>query len=143
MSDEYTMGQRITQLREGRGWTQKQLAEHAGLSVGFVSDVENDKRNPSTAVLLRVAEVLNASLDYIATGKSQDDPRPVQPLTIPAELAAAAETEGWSLGHTADLLRARRMVMARRSKQGQSSKDQMTTRDWIDFNSRLFADDET
>lgn len=137
------MGQRMAQLREGRGWTQKQLASKAGLSVAFISDVENDKRNPSTEVLLRFAEALGASLDYIATGKSAAQGPPPGPLTIPAELAAAAEHEGWSLGHTADVLRARHMVMARRSKQGQDSKGHMIAADWIEFNNRLFADDQT
>jgi transcriptional regulator with XRE-family HTH domain len=142
MSDELTMGKRIALLREGRQWTQKKLAEKAGLSVAFISDVENDKRNPSTEVLLRLAETLAASLDYIATGRTENGAFR-GPLVIPPELAGAAETRSWSLGHTADLLRARQMVRARRSKTGEPSKEHWTEKDWLDFNDRLFADDET
>ena len=87
-----SMGQRITSLREDRGWTQKELADRAGISSAFVSDVENDKRNPSTDVLLRIAEALGASMDFIATGRTGLEITR-QPLIIPPELAKAADEE--------------------------------------------------
>src|SRR6266849_438468 len=60
-----TLGKRIAALRERRGLLQKDLADRADLSVSFVSEIENDKRNIGTEALLRIAEVLGASLDYL------------------------------------------------------------------------------
>lgn len=41
------------------------LAERAGLSKGFLSDVENNKRNVGSQNLLKIANVLGASVDYL------------------------------------------------------------------------------
>ena len=40
-----TTGDRIRGIRDERGLTQDRLAELAGISKGFLSDVENNKRN--------------------------------------------------------------------------------------------------
>lgn len=137
-----TLGERIALLREERGWTQKQLAERAGVSVAFLSEIENDKRNPSTEVLLRISEALGASLDYLVTGRTDVAPMR-RPLYIPAELAAAAERNGWSVGHAADLLRARGIVLERRSRGGARPRKDWTAEEWEDFEQRLFGDDSS
>jgi transcriptional regulator with XRE-family HTH domain len=36
-------GQRVRELREQRGWTQKELADRLGVSVSYISKVENDR----------------------------------------------------------------------------------------------------
>lgn len=133
-----TLGERIALLREERGWTQKDLAKRARISVAFLSEIENDKRNPSTEVLLRISEALGASLDYLVTGRTDVEPTR-RPLLIPAELAAAAERNGWSVGHAADLLRARGIVLERRSRDGSRSQKDWSAEDWEDFEQRLFG----
>jgi transcriptional regulator with XRE-family HTH domain len=54
------LGDKIRELREGNGFTQGQLAGGASVSQGYLSQLENgDVRNPSAAVLLRLAEVMH------------------------------------------------------------------------------------
>jgi len=51
--------------REYRGLTQQQLAEAAGISVPYLSQIESGKRKGSTDVLAAIAKVLRLSLDDI------------------------------------------------------------------------------
>lgn len=136
-----SLGERIAALRERRGWKQRQLAEAAGLSVTFLSEIENDRRNVGAAILLRLADALDASLDYLLRGE-EDRPSPRRSVVVPPELSAAAEDQGWSYSQTTALLEARQVVVARR---GGPHGDDRVTREWtraqwIDFHRRLFGD---
>lgn len=137
-----TPGKRIAALREQRGWTQKTLANAAGISITFLSEVENDKRSMSSDVLLRIADALGASLDYIVKGEIGTQQRQ-PPLVIPPELAEAAEEQGWSLGITRDLLKTHNMVVARRSRDSRTdNQDKIYSKDeWIALYHRLFNND--
>jgi len=54
------LGARIRSLREEIGLSQAQLAEQAGLSQGYLSQIENDEvQNPSASVLFRLAQALH------------------------------------------------------------------------------------
>jgi transcriptional regulator with XRE-family HTH domain len=136
-----TLGERITDLRERRGWTQRKLAEAANLSATFLSEIENDRRNVGAAILLRIADVLDASLDYLLRGEAER-PSPRRPVVVPPELSAAAEEESWSYSHTIALLQAREVVVARRG--GPQTNDrptpEWTRKQWIEFHTRLFGD---
>jgi transcriptional regulator with XRE-family HTH domain len=59
------LGDRIREIREEMRMNQDILAERAGLSKGFLSDVENNKRNVGSQNLLKIANVLGASVDYL------------------------------------------------------------------------------
>jgi transcriptional regulator with XRE-family HTH domain len=63
-----TFGQRVKFMREHWGWTQDDLRQRTGLSKGFLSDIENDKRNASGANLLKLADVLDVSIDWLVRG---------------------------------------------------------------------------
>lgn len=66
-------GGRIRQLRLKAGLTLQTLSEQAGISVGFLSQVERDKATPSLGTLAQLASALNVTLDYfIATPKPAD-----------------------------------------------------------------------
>jgi len=121
-----SVGDRIREIREARKLTQDQLAEQSGISKGFLSDVENNKRNVSSDNLLRVANVLGASLDYLLRGASSDPVARVS-VTIPPELAEAAEKLDLSYTQTVELLDAHRSVIARRSNK---QAKQFTAEDW-------------
>jgi transcriptional regulator with XRE-family HTH domain len=121
-----SVGDRIREIREARKMTQDQLAEKSGISKGFLSDVENNKRNVSSDNLLRVANVLGASLEYLLRGVSLDS-IPRGPITIPPELAEAAEKLELSYSQTIELLDAHRSVIARRSNK---QAKQFTADDW-------------
>ena len=108
-------GDRIRTARERRRWTQEQLAGAAGISKGFLSDIENDKRNISSESALRLADALGISLDYLVRGESGERERQRRPVSIPPELSKVAEELELSYRDTLTLLEAHEAVVARRS----------------------------
>ena len=60
------LGDKIRELREEFSLTQGQLAGNASVSQGYLSQLENgDVKNPSAAVLLRVAQAMNVDPDEL------------------------------------------------------------------------------
>ena len=55
----------IRAWREYRGMTQQQLAEKAGISKPYLSQLESGQRNGTTEVLGAVAKALGVSLEYL------------------------------------------------------------------------------
>ena len=110
-----TIGDRIREQREKRGWTQEKLAEEAQLSKSFLSDVENNKRDISTTNALKIANALGCSLQYLVSGETskRDDER--EPIQIPTELSKAAEELKLSYSDTLTLLETHKSIVARRS----------------------------
>lgn len=122
-----TTGDRIREVREKNGMTQGELADAAHLSKGFLSDVENNKRNVSAAVLLRIANSLGASLDYLLRGAAEEPRTPRGPVTIPPSLSRAAEELNLTYSQTLELIDTHRSIIARRSNR--SVKD-LSVQDW-------------
>jgi len=62
-------GQRVRDLRESHGWTQKQLAERLGVSVSYISKVENSRLHfgdfPSVKFIHKLADELQADEDEL------------------------------------------------------------------------------
>ena len=56
-------GHPVRVWREHRGLTQQQLAQAAGISVPYLSQIESRKRNGSADVLAAIAKALDLSLD--------------------------------------------------------------------------------
>ena len=108
-------GDRIKAARENLNWTQGQLAEAAGISKGFLSDIENDKRNISSESALKIADALGISLDYLLRGETGERERQRQPVRIPPELSKLAEELELSYRETLTLLEAHEAVVARRA----------------------------
>ncbi len=121
------LGDRIKEIRMSLGWTQDQLAKEAQISKSFLSEVENNKSNVSGEKLLRIAEALHASLDYLMKGAPASNDASVKPVEIPAELSELAEELGLSFRHTRTVLSTHQSLLARRS-----SKDEtpMTKEGW-------------
>jgi len=124
-----TVGERIKQVREARGWTQDRLAEEAKISRGFLSEVENKNKNISLELLLRVATALGASVAYLAAGEGSQ-PGERKPVVIPRELSEAAEQLRLSFQETIEVLEAYNSVVARRSDR---PKGNMSVEDWKSF----------
>lgn len=120
-----TLGERIRARRVELGWTQDQLAAKAGISKGFLSDLENNKRNVSAENLMGIAQVLNLSLDFLMKG--DDTPVPQKEIQIPASLSDFASLEGLSFRQTLTLLQMRRQILANRSAGSKSATDDF---DW-------------
>src|SRR6266567_4594826 len=94
--------------------TQEKLAESCEISKGFLSDVENNKRNISSQKLLSIANVLGASLEYLLRGEVGKTLE-TEPIIIPNELSKAAEDLNLSFNETLDMLNAYNSVVARRA----------------------------
>lgn len=56
----------IEAIRRFRRLTQTQLARKAGITQGFLSEIENRKKTGDVSVLKRIAAALGAPLDVIA-----------------------------------------------------------------------------
>jgi transcriptional regulator with XRE-family HTH domain len=113
-------GGRVREVREKRRLTLEKLAEKTGLSKGFLSDVENGNSDISSDNLLKVADVLNANLEYLLRGEASPSSSR-EPVIIPSELSLFAEQEGLSYTQTLELLEAHNSIIARRSGTSQRS----------------------
>lgn len=60
-----TLGNRIRNCRAEHGMTQVELAKKAGLSQGYLSELEKDKFNPTTPVIIGIAVALDLSVDEL------------------------------------------------------------------------------
>jgi len=67
-SGDETLGQRIRAAREALGESQLNLAASAGISQGYLSQLEADEREPTLPVAARLARALGISLDELASG---------------------------------------------------------------------------
>ena len=127
-----TTGERIREIREKRGLRQDQLASQAKISKSFLSEIENNNRNVSSQALLRIANILGASVDYLLTGESKEKGK--GPITIPPELSRAAEELHLAFNQTVDLLEAQRSIIARRA---QKSIKSLSVEDWKELHKTL------
>lgn len=59
------LGERLKQLRQERGWSQADLATKVGTDPGQISRYENGKMTPSAEAVVRLAEVLDVTTDYL------------------------------------------------------------------------------
>ena len=55
-------GKRVRELRLKVGWTQEQLAEAAGITTTYTSDLERGTKVPSLTVLLRISRAFRVSV---------------------------------------------------------------------------------
>jgi y4mF family transcriptional regulator len=62
------LGDTLRSCRKRAGLTQEKLAEKAGLSVVFISLLENGRRTVSVDSLLRIAKALNVDLTDLVKG---------------------------------------------------------------------------
>ena len=67
--DYDAMGRRINQSRREQGITQEQLAEMASISTSFVGHIERGEKTPSLETIVKIADSLGLSLDYLMLGK--------------------------------------------------------------------------
>ncbi len=71
-----SIGERITELRKEQNISQGQLAQLLDVSRQAVSKWENDQSSPDTIKLIRLADVLDTDVEYLATGRRSYARRP-------------------------------------------------------------------
>jgi transcriptional regulator with XRE-family HTH domain len=56
------LGQRIRDRRKSRGWTQEELADHAGIDRSYIGGVERGERNLTFMVLCQICMALDCDV---------------------------------------------------------------------------------
>ena len=83
-----TIGQRISELRKERGYSQEYVAEKLDVSRQAVSKWECDASAPDTYNLIALSELFGVSVEYIAVGKMANStegapsPQTEKPVTV-------------------------------------------------------------
>ena len=97
--------------------TQEGLAEQAGLSKSFVSEVESAQTAASGLMYMKLARILDVSVEWLLTGDLPESPvvRPSD-IQIPPFVSDLAEEQGWSYGDTLDVAAALQTIVARRTR---------------------------
>lgn len=67
-----TLGNRISELRKQKNYSQEYIAEQLDISRQAVYKWEKDLSSPDTAHLIKLAEIFGVSVEHLATGKSED-----------------------------------------------------------------------
>jgi transcriptional regulator with XRE-family HTH domain len=73
-----SIGRRIREVREAKGWSQEALATSLPVSLNMVGRWERDEAIPRGSTGLRLAEALGVSYDWLRTGLgAREAPRPL------------------------------------------------------------------
>lgn len=112
------IGGRIKARRSELGLTQEALAERAGTSKSFVSELEGGRSVASGLVYLKIASALDVNVDWLLTGnvaatEAQTDPFKRVPL-----VSEIADELGWSHRKAVDVAEALSRIVARRTRDG-------------------------
>ena len=75
-----SIGERILTLRKAKMISQGDLAKQLGVSRQAVSKWENDQSSPDTLNLIKLADLLETEVSYLATGRSEI--KPPAPIVI-------------------------------------------------------------
>lgn len=75
------IGDRIKQLRTDAKMTQPELADKIGLTRSTVAAYENNTRQPSFQILVRLAHTFHVSTDYLLLGDDANDTLDVSGLS--------------------------------------------------------------
>lgn len=62
-----TMGDRVRQVRNERGWTQKELAKRAKVKQSVISALENGQ--PGTPFIVEIADALGVNVYWLRKGR--------------------------------------------------------------------------
>lgn len=95
--EQVTLGERLTQARKAKGWSQQQLAAAVGVRQGTVSDWESDTSEPRYSDLVKLEAAIGGPLrperpsDYFERGMAVGEFRALAAMAAAiAERAAGA-----------------------------------------------------
>lgn len=92
MADSTRIGLQLRHFRKQRGWTQTELAEKAGLKRTALGAYEEGRAEPRLAALVRLAHVLDVSLDALVLGGTEKRmEQDIRVLPIPVEKEGSQE----------------------------------------------------
>jgi transcriptional regulator with XRE-family HTH domain len=123
-----TVGDRVKQCRLELGLSQDALAQRAGISKSFLSDLETRKRSVGAETLLDLGRAMGVSLDFLMTGEDSGDQKPE--VQIPTTLANLAAEEGLSFRKALTLLHMQEQIIANRKS---AKKNDLERVNWQQF----------
>lgn len=90
-------GERLKQVREQRGLSQRELGLQVGIQHGMIYRYENNLSDPTSATLTIIADKLRVSMDFLV-GLSNDPGTHLDPTGLSEEeqqMVDAFRREGW------------------------------------------------
>ena len=91
MADLFLFGQRIKQLRQELGLSQRDFAEKIGVTASALSAYEKGLKNPSVNVAINISSEFKVSLDWLCGLKKQESrfrTDKIIPFDLPSALCA-------------------------------------------------------
>jgi len=95
---EFNVGNRLREIREAKGLSQRELADAAGVTNGAISLIERNKTSPSISSLKRILSVFNITLSEFFTDNSEEIDTFVYRNGTFAEINPAAVYDNTSAG---------------------------------------------
>jgi transcriptional regulator with XRE-family HTH domain len=89
MNKQTSVGNKLRTIRDERGFSQRELAQLAGISTNAISLIERDENSPSVSTLQNLATALNVKMSYFF-----DDHAPTPVLHIHSQQRPAIESKG-------------------------------------------------
>ena len=86
------VGERIRASRTAAGMTQEQLAEQAGLTREYISQLEHNRRMPGIPVFVRLCRMMNVSTSKMADMLDLVDWKPPAKVTSQSRLVVSTST---------------------------------------------------
>lgn len=75
MLSENIFGQRIFEMRQAAGLTQKQVGEAVGLTMQAINDIEKGRRETKISKAIAIARLFDTTVEYLA-GYTDNPNRP-------------------------------------------------------------------
>jgi transcriptional regulator with XRE-family HTH domain len=72
MPQKNKLGDRITELRKAKAWSQTLLAEKVGVSYAQIGRYETKDSQPPAQVLKKIAEAVETTVDFLLNGNTDD-----------------------------------------------------------------------
>lgn len=78
-------------IRKEKGLKNADISRMTGISNSTLSEWKSGKHSMKTESLIRIAECLGVSIEYLVTGKEYDDPQRLDPDTAAAAAAISGD----------------------------------------------------
>lgn len=64
---------KLTQLREAKGWSQQKLSDTSGVSQAYISELELGRKNPTIKILLKLSQALEVPVSRLIEPEETKD----------------------------------------------------------------------
>lgn len=109
------LGSRLKALRAEKGWSQSELAEKVGADGRQISRYENGHITPSAEVLVKLAQELDCSVDYLLLEEAPRRPIGIEDSDLAerlGDLKLLTDEDRASVLHILDALLAKNRIKA-------------------------------